>query len=534
MPPLISNLANRYAGVAKGFSTAQKTIVAVGLAVLVLGVVALASWLGKPSYSPLFSSLAPADASAIVAQLKTDNVPYQLVSGGSTILVPDANVYDERLKAASAGLPAATTAGYSLLDSMGVTSSEFQQNVTYKRAMEGELAQTIMAMKGVTTASVKLAVPEQTVFTATKTDPTASVFVETTPGVTLGEDQVNAIVHLTSAAVEGLKPANVSVVDSSGAVLSAAGAGTSGSSDKLTQSYEKRVSAAVQAMLDTVVGPGNATVSLTATMDHSSTERVAERFTAPDGAPALNESSTTEKTTGGTSTGAGVLGPDNIAVPANGGTTGSSSESEKTTKNNAIDKVTENTSVPAGILQRQSIAVAVDTAAAAQIGAAALTEMVTVAAAIDPARGDTVSVRVVPFSTAQADAAKAAIDAAKADAAAAASAETWRNIMIAAIVLLVLLICAVLYARKNRRQVRELVDLGEQGPPMVTSGRVPQEPAPETSAITAIPTPPPAALPVIESNGMELKRASLEAMAAGDPQKTATLIRSIMDDRAGV
>lgn len=532
MPPLISSLAGRFTGVAKGFTMAQKTLVVIGLAVLVLGGVALASWLSKPSFAPLFSALDPADANAIVTQLKTDNIPYQLVDGGSTILVPDANVYDERLKAASAGLPAATTAGYSLLDSMGVTSSEFQQDITYKRAMEGELAQTIMAMNGVTTASVKLAVPEQTVFTSTKQDPTASVFVETTPGVDLSDEQVNAVVHLTSSAVEGLKPVNVSVVDSTGAVLSAAGTGTTGSGDKQAQAYEQRVSAAVQSMLDTVVGAGNATVSLTATMDKASTDRVTESFTSPEGAPAMNESTLTETTTGGTSTGTGVLGPDNIAVPNGAGTTGSSSESEKTTKNNAIDKVTENTAIPAGTLQRQSLAVAVDTAAAAQIDAATLREMVSVAAGIDTVRGDTVSMRMVPFSTAQADAAKAAIDAAKAEAGAAATAQTWRNIMLGAVLLLVVLIAAVLYARKNSRQVRELVDLGEQSPPMVTRGKVPLEPAPQTTTMAAIPAP--VALPIVERTDTDAKRASLEAMAGTEPEKTAGLLRTLMDDRSGV
>ena len=547
MPPFISALVGRISSVANGFSMAQKTLAVLGIAVLVLGGIALTSWLTKPNYTPLFSSLAPADANAVVTQLKTDKIPYQLVNGGSTILVPDASVYDQRLKAASAGLPAETTAGYSLLDSMGVTSSEFQQNVTYKRAMEGELAQTIMAMKGVTIASVKLAVPEKTVFTSTKEDTTASVFVETTPGTSLNEEQVNAIVHLTSSAVEGLKPVNVSVVDSAGVVLSAAGTGATGGGDKLAQAHEQRVTAAVQAMLDKVVGPGNATVSLIATMDQASTDRVKESFTSPEGAPALNESSTTEKTTGGTGNGTGVLGPDNIAVPNGGGVTGSSSESETATKNNAIDKVTENTLIPAGTLQRQSLAVAVDTAAAAQIDAATLTEMVSTAAGINRERGDTVSMRVVPFSTAQADAAQAAIDAAKAEAEAAATAQNWRNIMIGALVFLALLIAAVLYARKNRRQVRELVDLGEQGPSMVSVIKAPIEPAqlepaplepapllpePVTTALPVLSAP--AAVPVSESTDTDTKRASLEALAGSDPHKAASLIRSLLDDRAGV
>ena len=115
-------------------------------------------------------------------QLHTDNVPYQLTDGGATILVPQDKVNDERLKAAAAGLPANKTAGYSLLDKMGVTSSEFQQNVTYKRAIEGELATTINAMDGVQTASVQLAIPKDTVFVSQKTDPTASVFIQTNAG----------------------------------------------------------------------------------------------------------------------------------------------------------------------------------------------------------------------------------------------------------------------------------------------------------------------------------------------------------------
>ncbi|MDJ0316645.1 flagellar basal-body MS-ring/collar protein FliF [Arthrobacter sp. H35-MC1] len=532
MPPFLTAFPARFSGMAKGFTMAQKTLVVIGLAVLVLGSVALFSWVTKPSYAPLFSSLAPADANAIVTQLKTDNVPYQLVNGGATILVPDANVYDQRLKAASAGLPAATTAGYSLLDSMGVTSSEFQQNITYKRAMEGELAQTIMAMKGVTMASVKLAVPEQTVFTATKQDPTASVFVETSPGVSLSDDQVNAIVHLTSSSVEALKPANVSVVDAAGAVLSAAGNGATGSGGKQAQAYEQRVSAAVQSMLDTVVGPGNSSVTLSATMDNASTDRMKESFTSPEGAPALNESTSSEKGTGGAGSGAGVLGPDNIAVPGGAGDAGGTSESNKTTKNNAIDKVTENTVIPAGNVQRQSLAVAVDTAAAAKIDAATLTEMVSMAAGLNPGRGDTVSMKVVPFSTAQSEAAQAALDAAKAEAGAAKTAETWRNLGIAAVLLLLLLVVIVIYARKNRRQVRELVDLGEQSRQLVSLTKLPADPEPATTALTAIPVP--AALPVAESSDADSKRASLEALAGADPQKTAGLLRSLMDEKVGV
>lgn len=532
MPPVVTQLFGRLAGTLKGFSTAQRTLAVIGVAVLVLGTVALGTWLTKPTYSPLFSGIAAADASAIVTQLKTDNVPYQLTNGGSTILVPDANVYDERLKAASAGLPAATTGGYSLLDNMGVTSSEFQQNVTYKRAMEGELAKTIMAMNGVQNASVKLAIPEKTVFTATKTDPTASVFVQSGGSAQLSSDQIDAVVHLVSSAVEGLTPANVSVVDAKGNVLSAAGAALGGGADKQASEYEKRTGAAVQAMLDRVLGPGNATVSLTAAMDKSSSEVVKESFASPTGAPALNESTSSNKSTNGTGSGAGVLGPDNIAVPSGTGAGAGNTESTTTTKNNAVDKTTANTSIPAGTLQRQSLAVAVDTAAAKRVDAATLTDMVVAAAGIDRARGDVVSVKVVPFSTAAADAAKSALDAAKADADSAAAASTWRTILISALAVLVLLLALVLYARKNRRQVRQLVDLGERKDTLAELGALTVSGTTETTALPAIPEP--VALPVTERSESASRRASLDALAAADPEGTAALLRSFMDDKVSI
>ena len=221
MPVAVKDLFGRLAAYVKGFSAAQRTIAILVIAALVLGGFALASWLGKASYAPLFTGLAATDAASVTDQLQTDGVPYQLTDGGATILVPQGSVYSERLKAASNGLPSSNEGGYSLLDKMGVTSSEFQQDVTYKRAMEGELAKTIGAMDGVQTATVQLAIPEKTVFVAEEKDPTASVFIATKNGAELSTDQVQAIVHLTSAAVEGMQPTDVSVVDSKGQTLSA-------------------------------------------------------------------------------------------------------------------------------------------------------------------------------------------------------------------------------------------------------------------------------------------------------------------------
>lgn len=537
MPPQISRFFRRLGAGVQGFSTGQRTLAVIGVAVLVLGSIALSAWLGKPSYTPLFSGLKDTDANGIVEQLRKDNVPYELANGGSTILVPENKVYDERLKAAAAGLPSAAATGYSLLDKLGVTSSEFQQSVTYKRALEGELATTIEAMDGVKTAAVRLAIPAKSVFVDKTPDATASVFVETQPGTTLSSDKVQAIVHLTSAAIENLKPLNVSVVDSQGNVLSSVGGGASGTSSKQAADYQQRTSDAVKAVLDSVVGLGNSTVAVAADVTGESAQQRSETFNASPGTPALSESSKTETFTGTGGGGAsGVLGPDNIAVP--GGSNGNGTfDSSNTTKNNAVNKVTEDRVIPPGAVKRQTISVAINQTAAGGLNINSLRSLVTAAAGVDPARGDVVTVEVVPFSTAAADQAAESLGASKADAEAKQEAALANTLILGGSILLaaIALIVAVLISLR-RRQQREPVDLGERPElALMPAGQslVALEPPPATTAIEVAP-PAPLPLPGTEALDVERRRAQIEAMVAESPAKTADYLRGLMDDRQSV
>lgn len=525
MPPKLTALLNRTGAGLKSFTVGQRTIAILALAVLVMGGFALASWASKPAYTPLFSGLAGSDASSIVEQLKADGVPYELADGGSTIMVPDKNVYDERLKAAAAGLPSATASGYNLLDKMGVTSSEFQQSTTYKRALEGELSKTIGAMEGVQTASVKLAIPEESVFVAEKKAPTASVFIETRAGTTLSDDKVEAIVHLTSASIQDMKASNVTVVDAKGNVMSAAGTGLAGNTDKRASSYEQKTGAAVQTMLDRVVGPGNATVSVAAEMSSDSGQTVEESFVAPENAPALSESTDTEKYTNGGKNTAGVLGPDNIAVPGGTGDQDGTYDSSKVTKNNAVNKTTQTIVTQPGALKRQTVSVALSAAAANALDRAALTDMVSNAAGVNAERGDAVSLQVLPFSTAAADEAAAQLKAAQEAEAGAAAAEMWKNLLIAAGVLVLILAALIIFAIRNRRQSRQLVDLGERVNEGV--GIEPfEDPAPPTTMITPME-------PVREDAPDDaMKRsAAVSALADQNPEKTVQLMRGMMDEK---
>lgn len=528
MPQQVTSFFRRIGDSIRGFSLAQRVIAIIGVAVVALGITGIAMWASQPTYTPLFSGLQSSDASAIVDQLRTDGVQYQLTDGGGTIMVPQQSVYDERLKAASAGLPSSTTGGYSLLDKMGVTSSEFQQSVTYKRAMEGELANTIAAMKGVKTASVRLAIPEETVFVSEKKDPTASVFVETQNGVTLSQDQVQAIVHLTSAAVTGMQPTDVAVIDANGTVLSAVGTGAVGGADKQAGDYEARVKTAVQDMLDKVVGPGNATVAVAADVSKESAQRTEESYAVPTDAPSLSETTQKETYTGSGGSAAGVLGPDNIAVP--NGTNGNGTfNSESATKDNAVDKVTEQRTIPAGAINRQTVSVALNSDAIGTVSANEIRNLVNAAAGIDTKRGDSVSVEMVPFSKVGATEAAKALQEAKDAAAADQLTGIIRTSIIAGAVVAALIIVIAL-VRRGRRRAAEQSEIEEES----LSFEASPFPIPLEQAAPTVPMQLDAPDPDSPEVEAERRRSEIEALAERDPQKTAEYLRSLMDDRAGV
>ncbi len=533
MPPRLQAFLKKAGATIAGFSFAQKTLSVLAILVLALGVTGLSVWLGQPQYVPLFSGISTSDASAITNQLHTDNVPYQLTDGGNTILVPQAQVYQERLKAAAANLPSSQNQGYSLLDNMGVTTSEFQQDVTYKRAMEGELAATIDAMNGVKNASVKLAIPQQTVFTDQTQDPTASVFVGEDAGATLTASQVQAIIHLVSASTVGMKPADVSVIDAAGNVLSTAGGAMAGSATDQAKGYDSTVQSSVQAMLDKVLGAGNSTVVVNAMMDNSTSVKTTDNYAVPTGAPQTSSSQQKETYTGtGASAPSGILGTSTTTngvsnTAANAGGNGAYT-STNTTSDNALDKTSVTQQIPAGGIQRQSVSVAVDTAAAQKAGVSTsqLQSLVTNASGIDPTRGDTVGVQLVSFSQANAVAARQALAQADAQAQQAQLSSWIRLGLIAAAVLAAAIVVVVLYRRRQRASDEAALALDASPAPTLTFTQIPT-PAP---APVAAPTPPSLTTSQAAIDA-ERRKAEIERLAEDDPRLTADFLLSLMDEK---
>jgi len=403
------------------FTAGQKVTAVLGAAALLLAAFMTFQWASAPSYVPLFNNLAPADASAIVDQLEADGTPYELTDGGATILVPSEVVYDARIKLSGEGLPADDTSGYALLDDQDLSTSQFQEQTDFKRAMEGELASTIEALDDVDTAVVHLAVPEKELFADEQSPTTASVLVSSAPGVTMAPEQVQAVVHLVSSSIEGLEAENVTVADSTGQVLSAPGDSFNGAVDsqaQQVQAFEDRTTASVQEMLDPVLGAGNSTVQVTADLNFDKTVTQTTRYFADPETPPLSETSSTETYTApqGAASG-GVVGPDGALDPTAGAGAGGDPTSYKqksVTADNSVSRSVEHREAAPGSVGSLHVAIVMDTQSVGAIQATDVQDLVAAGLGIDPKRGDTVQVNVMPFDRSAEEAAAAEIAAAEA------------------------------------------------------------------------------------------------------------------------
>ncbi len=229
---LISQLVVLYSKLNKN----QRIIIgaAVGgiVAFLVFLVLYTSKGTGSDGYRVLFESLSPSDAALVVQQLEKDSIPYR-IPRDNVIEVPKDVVYKERIVIASLGIPKNNGAGFELFDKQEFGATQFDQNVKFLRALEGELIRSIDALSPVERSTINLAMPKETLFVSKEVAPTAAVMVQLVSGRMLTNRQIRGIKNLVASAVSKLTPENVTLVNDEGETL--------GSDDEFAQMGELSV-----------------------------------------------------------------------------------------------------------------------------------------------------------------------------------------------------------------------------------------------------------------------------------------------------
>ncbi len=281
------------AGWLAGSGSRQLTLAA-GVLVLLIALIGGAWWLLRPDYQVLFSDLREQDAATIVAELERQKLQYRLADGGTTVLVPRSQVHGTRLKVMSKELPLKGTVGFELFNNADLGLTEFAQKVNYQRALQGELARTIMSLAEIDSARVHLSMPESGLFRRASAKPRASVALMTKAGQELPGDTVRGIQRLVAAAVPELEPHEVTVIDPRGAPMASAARGGEVVSDRrlelkieLEQYYARKLAQ----QLEPIVGAGNASISVDAQLNFDQVRVTQETSGAAPRRPSRTENS---------------------------------------------------------------------------------------------------------------------------------------------------------------------------------------------------------------------------------------------------
>ena len=381
--------------------------------------------LGGEPQALLYANLDPKEASQVAGALDQAGVKYQLKGDGATITVPRDKVASSRLLVAGKGLVTSGSVGYEIFDGApALGQTDFIQHLNQQRALEGELARTINAIQGVSSAKVLLSMPKRQLFDDDAAAEASASILITTAGRRLSAEQVRAVRNLVAGAAPGLKPERVAVADQQGDLLGGAGQDGEAAQSSEKTDVEERLRRTVLAMVEGVVGSGHARVQVSADVDMARVTTSEEKFD-PDG-QVVRSTQTSEDKSKENRPGAvgGVSASQNLPNAAAAGAAGGndSSEAGKTdeTTNYEISKTTRTEVQEPGQVKRLSVSVAVDGVTGAPVKGrpgpyaprtpeemARIDQLVKGAVGFDPKRGDQVTVLNVRFDAGAADAAGA-------------------------------------------------------------------------------------------------------------------------------
>ena len=381
----------------------RRIVVIAATIAMFLAVLGLSRMATTPNMALLYAGLDAAAAGEVVAALEARGVAYEVT--GDSIRVDSAQRDELRMMLASDGLPTTGAAGYELLDGLsgfGTTSQMF--DAAYWRAKEGELARTILAVPQVRAARVHIAKAVAQPF-RTEERPTASITV-TTAGGGLNAAQARALQHLVAAAVSGMRPEDVAIIDSvAGLIPTGDDTMMPGSAD----AREGELKRNVERLLAARLGPGRAVVEVSLAVV-TERESLTEKTFDPATRVAIS-SETEERSNSATDPGGAVTVASNLPEGAAGaGASGKSNSSETRERvNYEVSETQREVLRLPGAVRRLTVAVLIDgvTATAAdgttsftprpEEELTALRDLVASAVGLDTARGDVLTLRSMAF-----------------------------------------------------------------------------------------------------------------------------------------
>ncbi|WP_354699788.1 hypothetical protein DSM112329_00043 [Paraconexibacter sp. AEG42_29] len=397
-------------------STKGKAILAACAVAFLVTCVLLLKLAGAPSYVEVMAGVDPAETGKITSALDKRGIGYELRANGTAIAVDASRTADARIALAEGGLTGvAKQPGFETLDKLKLGSSNFQQQVAYQRALEGQIANTIGQIDGVGSAQVSLTLPKDQLFADEAQPATAAVLLGAgADGMDAGA--VRGIANLVSSSVQGLKTANVTITDSSGQMLWPAGdGGVGGATSKPAAQarYDAQLEASLNAMLTSTLGVNKAHVQVHSDLnvDRATQEKLEY---AKKGTPlkSVGETETLRGTGGATGGAAGTATNIPSYAQTSGSGAGTSNYRHTTTNTDyGVNKTVTRTQVAPGAVNRLDVALVLDKSAATALGAAGVKSLqaaVSSAAGLQRARGDTFALSEVAFAKAPVAAAPAA------------------------------------------------------------------------------------------------------------------------------
>ena len=398
MPP-IAQLASRL--------TARGWLIAGGAAVAgIIFLYLFVHTVSQPSYTTLLSGLNPSQTGKMTSTLSEHGISYQLQNNGTALAVQSNQSAAARVALAGAGELGNTQPGFELFEKQSLGESNFQQQVTYQRALQGQLEETIDSVQGVSGAQVELVIPnsQNQVFGETQNDASAAVLLSGTS--VLSSQSVQGIAQLVASSVPGLQVNKVTITGATGQLLwpapGGSGAGNGNAVQEAEQRYDQSMEASLDAMLAQTLGVGKAQVLVYANMNVNQTTQ--ESLTYGKAGVPLQQSKDIETLTGsGTGTG-NATGTANLTAAAGAAGGKSNFKHETTTSSLGVSKTVTHSTVAPGVVESQHVSVLLDKSVPAS-ALPAIREAITNAAGVQTKRGDTISIGQVAFAKAPAAAA---------------------------------------------------------------------------------------------------------------------------------